>query len=96
MYVLIPQLGVTKKVRKMLKIGRDRFPLGAGLWVIWVGIGMNATLSSMGFHWAIGQCVSLFFFVLWGLYNADFSAVSIHLFFYIHVVFFVYVDMTLI
>mmetsp|Transcript_22237 Transcript_22237/g.31056 ORF Transcript_22237/g.31056 Transcript_22237/m.31056 type:complete len:681 (-) Transcript_22237:397-2439(-) len=59
-----------------LKRGRDRIPIGAGLWLLWVGFGASATLSSLGYHWLIAQSVSLVFYVIWGVYNVDLSAVA--------------------
>jgi len=58
-----------------IKRGRDRIPVGAGIWLLWVGVGANATLSSLGYHWIIAQSISCIFFFIWGIYNVDLSAV---------------------
>lgn len=82
-----------KVARKRLKraaaaIGLDRITIGAGFWLLWVGIGINASLSSMGYHWVYGQSISLVFFAIWGVHNVDASQVVLRTLFAVLEIFF--------
>lgn len=56
-------------------VGVDRTLLGAGVWLLWVGIGLNASLASMGYPWIYGQSLQMIFFAAWGVFNIDISQV---------------------
>jgi len=71
-----PPKDALKKIKgQKTRRGRDRIPIGAGLWLLWTGFGLNATLSALGYHWIIAQSVSMVFYFVWGIYNVDLSAV---------------------
>eukprot|EP00954_Amorphochlora_amoebiformis_P028377 1391561-Amorphochlora_amoeboformis.AAC.1 len=66
---------VARNLKDAVRAGKDRIPIGAGIWLLWVGVGVNATLSSMGYHWIIAQGLSMIFFIFWGVYNVDLGVV---------------------
>jgi 1-acyl-sn-glycerol-3-phosphate acyltransferase len=43
----------------------------AGIWLLWVGFGLGATLSAAGFSWLISQLVSVTFYAIWCANNLD-------------------------
>ena len=43
----------------------------AGLWLLWVGVGLGAFLASLNYHWIISQSVMLSFISVWCLQNLN-------------------------
>jgi 1-acyl-sn-glycerol-3-phosphate acyltransferase len=43
----------------------------AGVWLLWVGFGVGATLSAAGSSWIIAQMASLVFYGVWAANNLD-------------------------
>mmetsp|Transcript_46799 Transcript_46799/g.92096 ORF Transcript_46799/g.92096 Transcript_46799/m.92096 type:complete len:679 (+) Transcript_46799:24-2060(+) len=59
-----------------------------GVWLIWLGFGLGASMASMGYHWIFSQSISLCFFVYWASCNVDANQVVRSVFFAVTQIFF--------
>jgi len=60
----------------------------SGVVLIWLGLGLNAVLASLKFHWLVCQIVLIVFFGLWSISNLDRSRFLRNFFFTLVEIFF--------
>lgn len=67
---------------------RNKREIIQGVWLLWLGLGFNAVLSSLGFNWILCQSVLVVFFMAWSGSNVDRKTFWRSLFFTLAEVFF--------
>eukprot|EP01062_Namystynia_karyoxenos_P012399 TRINITY_DN14450_c0_g1_i1.p1 TRINITY_DN14450_c0_g1~~TRINITY_DN14450_c0_g1_i1.p1 ORF type:complete len:628 (+),score=177.32 TRINITY_DN14450_c0_g1_i1:83-1966(+) len=66
--------------------------LSGGLWLLWAGTGVSATLASAGVHWTFVQLSGLIFYATWAYFNIESRMVLRSFFFLCAKLFFKHFD----